>query len=144
VCDYSIIHRTTGALTGEGVQHLLAETVESAARALQGVDDIESSDGLPLGVLAVGDGVADNVLEEDLENTTGLLVDKARDTLDTTTTSETANRGLGDTLDVVAQDLAMTLRAALAETLAAFAASRHVYLGVVWVGVERGRWWLWS
>lgn len=45
-----------------------------------------------------------------------------RDTLDTTTTCETADSGLGDTLDVVAQDLAVTLGSALAETLATFAA----------------------
>jgi hypothetical protein len=66
-------------------------------------------------VLGVGDRVADDVLElvrpsardrlegvgrlthEDLENTTGLLVDETRDTLDTTTTRETADGGLGDT-----------------------------------------------
>ena len=38
-----------------------------------------------------------HVLEEDLENTTGLLVDEARDTLDTTTASEATNGGLRDT-----------------------------------------------
>jgi len=44
-----------------------------------------------------------------------------RDTLDTTTTSETTDSGLCDTLDVVTEDLAMTLGAALAEAFAAFA-----------------------
>ena len=34
---------------------------------------------------------------EDLEDTAGLLVDQAGDTLDTTTTGETADSGLGDT-----------------------------------------------
>jgi len=38
-----------------------------------------------------------NVFKEDLENTTGLFIDKTRDTLDTTTTGETTNGGLGDT-----------------------------------------------
>ena len=42
-------------------------------------------------MLSVGDGVTDDVLEEDLENTTGLLVDETGDTLDTTTTSETTD-----------------------------------------------------
>ena len=42
-------------------------------------------------MLSVGDGVTDDVLEEDLENTTGLLVDETGDTLHTTTTSETTN-----------------------------------------------------
>jgi hypothetical protein len=45
-----------------------------------------------------------------------------RNTLDTATTSETTDSRLGDALDVVAQDLAVTLGAALAETLAALAA----------------------
>ena len=34
---------------------LSTETVEGAARALQGVDDIECGDGLALGVFSVGD-----------------------------------------------------------------------------------------
>ncbi len=42
-------------------------------------------------MLRVCYGVTDNVLEEDLENTTGLLVDKTRDTFHTATTGETAN-----------------------------------------------------
>ena len=45
-----------------------------------------------------------------------------RDTLDTATTRQTADGGLGDTLDVVAQNLPVTLRTALAEALATFAA----------------------
>jgi hypothetical protein len=48
-----------------------------------------------------------------------------RDTLDTTTPSETADSGLGDTLDVVTQDLAVTLGTTLAKTLAALAACRE-------------------
>ena len=56
-------------------------------------------------MLSVGNGVADNVLQEDLEDTTGLLVDQTRDTLDTTTASQTADGGLGDTLDVITKNL---------------------------------------
>lgn len=48
-----------------------------------------------------------------------------RDTLDTTTTRETTDGGLGDTLDVVAQDLAMALSTALAEALSAFTTCRR-------------------
>ena len=57
------------------------------------------------------------VLEEDLEDTTGLLVDEARDTLDTATAGKTTNGGLGDTLDVVAKNLAVALSTTLSETL---------------------------
>ena len=114
---------------------LTAEAVKSAALTLEGVDDVEGSDGLALGVLGVGDSVADDTLEEGLENTAGLLVDHGGDTLDTTTTRETADGGLGDTLDVVAQDLAVALGTTLSETLAALAASSHVdgvVVGCLW------------
>lgn len=81
------------------------ETVEGAALALESVDNVERGDGLALGVLSVGDRVADDRLQEELEDTAGLVVDQTRDTLDTTSTRETADGGLGDTLDVVSQDL---------------------------------------
>lgn len=81
------------------------ETVKGAALALESVDNVERGNSLALGVLSVGDRVTDNRLEEELEDTTGLVVDQTGDTLNTTTTRETADSGLGDTLDVVSQDL---------------------------------------
>ena len=54
---------------------LTTETVKGAALTLESVDDVEGGDGLALGVLSVGDSVADDTLEEGLENTAGLLVD---------------------------------------------------------------------
>jgi hypothetical protein len=50
----------------------------------------------------------------------GLLT--GRDTLDTTTTSETADSGLGDTLDVVTKNLAVALGSALSKTLSSLSA----------------------
>ena len=94
--------------------------------ALEGIDNIHSGDSLPLGMLSVGDSITDDVLKEDLEDTSGLLIDQARDTLDTTSASQTADSGLGDTLDVITQNLAVTLGASLAESLASFASSSHV------------------
>ena len=76
-------------------------------------------------MLGVGHGVTDDVLEEDLEDTAGLLVDEAGDALDATTASETADGRLGDALDVVAQHLAVAHRAALAEPLATLTTCRH-------------------
>ena len=96
---------------------LAAEAVQGAALALERVDDIHGGDGLPACVLGVGDGIADDSLKEDLEDATGLLVDEARDALDATTASQAADRRLGDALDVVAQHLAVALRATLAEAL---------------------------
>ena len=93
---------------------------------LEGVDDVEGGDGLSLGVLGVGDGVTDDVLEENLQDTTGLFVDQTRDTLDTTSSSQSTDGWLGDPLDVVPQDLSVTLGAAFAESFTSFTTSRHV------------------
>ena len=69
------------------------------------------------------DGISDDTLEEGLENTSGLLIDHGGDTLDTTTAGQSSDSGLGDTLDVVSQDLAVSLRTTLAKALASFALS---------------------
>jgi hypothetical protein len=90
-------------------------------------------------VLSIGDSITDDTLEEGLKDTTGLFVDHWKDaledvywrqtrrhtcgdTLDTTTTSETANSGLCNTLDIVTKNLAMALGSALAEALSALSA----------------------
>ena len=106
-------------------RRLTAEAVESAALSLQSVDDVEGGDGLTLGVLSVGDRVANDALKEELEDTTSLVVDQTRDTLNTTTTGETTDSGLGDTLDVVAQNLAVALGTTLAETFTTLSTTRH-------------------
>jgi hypothetical protein len=41
-----------------------AETVKRSALSLERVDDVESSDGLSLGVLGISDRVSDDVWEE--------------------------------------------------------------------------------
>ena len=116
---------------------LSTETVEGTALALESVDNIHGGDSLAASVLGVGHGVTDDVLEEDLEDTAGLLVDEAADALDTTTAREAADGGLGDTLDVVAKDLAVALGAALSESLTSLSTSRHVVRVLVFVFVTR-------
>ena len=104
---------------------LAAETVQGAALALERVDDIHGGDGLSASVLGVGHCITDDVLEEHLEDTAGLFVDETGDALDTTTASETADRRLRDALDVITEDLAVTLGAALSESLTTFTSARH-------------------
>ena len=105
---------------------LTSESVQGASLPLEGIDHIHGGDGLPLGVLGVGDSVPDDVLKEHLEDTTGLLVDEARDTLDSSTTRQPPDGGLGDALDVVSQHLPVTLSASLSQSLSSFATSGHV------------------
>ncbi|XP_028712048.1 uncharacterized protein LOC114682366 [Peromyscus leucopus] len=85
---------------------LASEAVQGAALALERVDHVHGGDGLALSVLGVGDGVADHVLQEHLQHPAGLLVDEAGDALDTAAPGQAADGGLGDALDVVAQNLA--------------------------------------
>ena len=104
--------------------HLGAEAVERLALALESVDHVECGHGLSAGMLGVRDGIADNVLEEGLEDAAGLLVHEARDALHATTASQTADGGLSDALDVVTEHLAMTLSATLA-ALTSLATTGH-------------------
>ena len=104
---------------------LAPKTIEGTTLPFEGIDDIHGGDSLPLGMLGVGDGITDDILKEHFENTTGLLIDETRDTLDTTSASKTADGGLGDTLDVITQDFAMTLSATLSESFSSFSTSRH-------------------
>ncbi len=46
-------------------------------------------------MLSIGDGIPDNILQKDLEDTASFFVDETGDTFDTTTTCETTN-SLGD------------------------------------------------
>jgi len=102
---------------------LTSETVKGLSLTLESVDYVHCYDSLAAGVLSVGYRVTNDILEEYLEDSTGLLVDKSRDTLDSTTTGETADSGLGDSLDVVAENLTVTLSSSLSESLSSFTAA---------------------
>uniref|UniRef100_A0A8C0YE82 CENP-T/Histone H4 histone fold domain-containing protein n=1 Tax=Cyprinus carpio carpio TaxID=630221 RepID=A0A8C0YE82_CYPCA len=97
----------------------------SASLSFERVHNVHSGDGLSLGVLGVGDGVADHVLQEHLQHPAGLLVDQTGDALDSAAASETTNGGFGDSLDVITQNFTMTLSASFPESFAAFTSSRH-------------------
>ena len=93
---------------------LSSEAVQSAALSLQSIHHIHGGDGLPLGVLGVGDGITDHVLQEHLQHTAGLLVDQTGDALHSAAASQTADSGLGDSLDVVTENFTVTLGASFA------------------------------
>jgi hypothetical protein len=73
-------------------------------------------------VFGICDSISDDSFQERLEDGSCLFVDHGRNTLDTTSTSETSNGRLCDTLDVVTKNLTVTLGTTLAEALAALAA----------------------
>ena len=92
---------------------LSSEAVQGAPLPLQGVDNVECGHSLAAGVLGVGDSVPDDILQEHLEHTAGLLVDESRDALDASPPGQPADGGLGDALDVVPQNLPVPLGASL-------------------------------
>ncbi|XP_011887009.1 PREDICTED: uncharacterized protein LOC105572717 [Cercocebus atys] len=97
----------------------------SASLALERVNHIHGSDSLALGVLRIGHGVPDHVLQKNLENTSGLLVNQTGDPFNPTTPSKAPNSRLSDALDVIPQHFPVALGASLTQTFAAFAATRH-------------------
>lgn len=109
--------------------HLTAETVQGTALALESVDDVHGGDGLALGVLSVGDSVADDVLKENLEYTPSFLVDETGDPLHTSSSGQTTDSRLRDTLDVVTKHFAVPLGASLSQSFTALASARHDSLG---------------
>ena len=109
----------------EGCVSLTTKSVQSTALTLQSVDNIHGGDGLSLGVLSVGDCISDDILQEHLQHSTGLLVDQTADSLHSTTASKTPDGWLRDSLDVVPENLPVTLSASFSKTFASFASSRH-------------------
>eukprot|EP00116_Pleurobrachia_bachei_P006710 sb/3466972/ len=76
----------------ENSEILTSESVEGSSLSLQGVDHIHSGDSLPLGMLAVCHSIPNDVLQENLQDTSGLLVDQTTDSLDTSPPSAAANK----------------------------------------------------
>ncbi|KAG8129683.1 hypothetical protein E2320_016338 [Naja naja] len=105
--------------------HLTTKSVQGTALAFQGIHNIHSSHRLPLGVLGVSHGIADDVFQKHLQHPASLLVDQARDTLHSTTTSQTTDSGLSNALDVISQDFAVALSASFSQTLSTFSTARH-------------------
>ena len=109
----------------KGLIKLSTETVEGTTLPLESIDDIHGGDRLPLSVFCVGDCIPDDIFKEDLQDTTSLFVDEARDTLHTSTTGQSTNGWLGDTLDVVTKYFAMTLGSSFTKTFSSFTATSH-------------------
>ena len=108
------------------VYYLTTKSIQGTSLAFQSIDHIHGSDCLPLGMFCVCDSITDDIFQEHLQYTSGLFIDQARDTFDTTSSCQTADCRLGDTLDIITQDLPVTLGTTLSQTFASFTTSRHV------------------
>ena len=132
---------------------LPAKPVQSAARLLEGENNVKGGDGLPPAMLGVRDSIADQVLQEKLQNRAGLLIDGSGNALHTPAAGQTTDcrlcgiqcagiemkptgkvspisitvqwKYLGNAVDLVAEHLPVALGPSLSKSLAAFAASAH-------------------
>ena len=104
---------------------LSTEAIQGLSLSLEGIDYIHGCNSLSACVFGVGDRVTNDILQEDLQDTAGFFVDQTRDTLDSTTASQTTNGGLSNSLDIITKDLSMTLGASLSETFSTFSSSGH-------------------
>ena len=88
--------------------------------SLERIDYIQCSHCLSLGVLAVGHRVSDHSFQESLQHVACLFVDESRDALDSTSSGQTPDGGLGDSQDGLTNGfLLVALSSNLAEALAA-------------------------
>ena len=92
---------------------LSSKSVQSPALSLEGIDNIKCCHCLTASMLSVGDCIPDHILQEHLEDASGLLIDQARDTLDASATSQSPDCWLCDSLDVVSQHLSVSLGTSL-------------------------------
>jgi hypothetical protein len=102
-----------------------AKTIQRASLPLESIHNIHSRHSLAPSMLSVSDRITDDILQEDLENATSLLVNQATDPLYTSPPSQPPDSWLGDALDVVPQHLPVSLRSSLSKTLSSLSSSRH-------------------
>jgi hypothetical protein len=67
-------------------------------------------------MFSVGYTVTDDILEKHFKHSTSLFINQPTDTLDTTTTSQTTDGRLGNSLDIITKNLAMALGTSLSKT----------------------------
>ena len=70
------------------------KSIERFALSLEGIHHIHSSDCLPLGMVSVGDGIPQEIMQKVPQHVAGLVIHQSRDALNTATTSQTTNRRL--------------------------------------------------
>ncbi|RHN67542.1 hypothetical protein MtrunA17_Chr3g0103811 [Medicago truncatula] len=61
--------------------------------------------------------ITNDILQEDLQDTSGFFIDQTTDSLNTTSSCQSTNSRLGDTLDVITKNLSMPLCTSLSESL---------------------------
>eukprot|EP00116_Pleurobrachia_bachei_P013425 sb/3473687/ len=85
-------------LPGELAKHAVSEGTKAVTKY---TSSVSNGDSLPLGMLTVGHGIPNHVLQKDLQDTSSLLVDQSADSLHSSPPCKSSDGGLGDSLDVI-------------------------------------------
>lgn len=99
---------------------LTTESIESPSLSLESINDIHGGDCLPPSMLRVSNGITNDILKENLKNTSCFFVDQTANPLNTSSSCKTTNCRFGDALNVVSQHLPVTLRSSFAQALSTF------------------------
>lgn len=100
----------------QSLRNHLRKSVKGTSLALESIDNIQSSYSLATSVFSVSDCVAYNVLQETLENGACFIINCSRNALNTSTTCKSANCRLSNALNVISQDLLMSLSTSFTQT----------------------------
>ena len=76
--------------------YLSSKSIESLSLPLECIDYVESSDGLSLGVLSVGDCISYDSFKELFENIACFLIDEGADSLHAASPGESSDCWLSD------------------------------------------------
>ena len=108
-----------------------SKTIKGSSLSLQGIHHVHGRNRLPPSVLGVGHSVANHVLQEYLENSSGLLIDQSTDSLDTASSRQSPNCWFRYALNVIAKHFPVPLRTSLAQSLSSLATTRHFRIGTL-------------
>jgi hypothetical protein len=96
---------------------LSTKSVQGLALSFECIHDVHGRHGFTPGVFRVRDSITDAIFQKHFEHTTCFFINQSTNTFHTTTTGQTTNGWFGNTLNIIAQDLAVTFGTALAELL---------------------------
>ena len=104
---------------------LSTKSIKGSSLSLQCIHNIKRSNCLSFCVFRISHCVSDNVLKERLQNGSGFFVNESWYSLHSSSSGQSSDCGLCDTLSVVSQNFAMSLCTSFAEAFSAFSSSSH-------------------
>jgi hypothetical protein len=118
-------------MSQEQTKHNYLETIYCSALPLQNINHIQRCHDFPSRMLSVSHGISDDVLEEVPQHPSDFFGDIPTDSFHAPSTGQPPNGGLGDTLDVLAHNLSMTLGTTLRKTLPSLASPGHSSIEII-------------